>query len=66
MSQQRNTEIEKSIYNKLGKDDIAYFEKHGEMPAIKLTDEEMEYLKGGGLFATLSRIIRVFSGRPQL
>jgi hypothetical protein len=36
-----------SIANKLGKDGVNYFIEHGEIPPVKLTSKEMEFLKGG-------------------
>ena len=36
-----------SIANKLGVEGVNYFIKHGELPAVKLTEKEMEFLKGG-------------------
>ncbi len=48
------SEIEKikdGILKKLGRDGIAYMQKHGELPAIKLSRKELEFLKGGSFWA---------------
>ena len=40
-------EIAKSIINKLGKEGMEYLQKNGELPEIKLSPEEMNFIKGG-------------------
>ena len=44
----KNERLTKSIAKKLGKEGIEYLEKNGDLPAIKLSNEEMNYIKGGG------------------
>ncbi len=42
------------VLSKFSADDIKYAEKHGEFPAVKLTAQELEVLKGGiGLVSVL-------------
>jgi len=40
--------IIESIARKLSEEDIKYMQQHRELPAVKLTEEEMNFLKGGG------------------
>jgi hypothetical protein len=47
MSQEFNEKLTTSIIKKLGREGRDYVLKHGELPAIPLTNEEMEYVKGG-------------------
>ena len=37
----------KSITEKLGSEGVSYVKEHGELPIMKLTDDEMKFLKGG-------------------
>ncbi len=39
--------IAESIARKLGKEGIEYLEKNGDLPVIKLSPEEMEFVRGG-------------------
>lgn len=53
--------IAETIARKLGKDGLEYLEKNGELPAMKLTSEEMNFLKGGLTFekgSALDQIIK--------
>lgn len=52
-----NQKLIESIIKKLGKEGCESFVKTGELPAIKLTPEEMEFVKGG-LFKELYFIIK--------
>ena len=62
-----NDQIVESIAKKLGEEGIEYIETHGELPAVKLTNEEMSYIQGaGGPIDFIKRLIEMFSGRPQL
>lgn len=49
MSKVKEKKLIEIIKKKLGKDGIKYVKEHGEIPCIKLTEEEMKFLKGGGL-----------------
>jgi|JI102314A1RNA_FD_contig_31_6404283_length_1097_multi_3_in_0_out_0_2 hypothetical protein len=42
-----NKKIAESIFRKLGKEGMAHVEETGELPAVKLTSEEMNLLKAG-------------------
>lgn len=39
-----------SIIKKLGVEGLKYFKIHGELPAIVLSSEEMEFVRGAGLW----------------
>lgn len=41
--------IVENIIKKLGKEGVEYLMKHGEMPVLKLSAEEMNFIRGGGL-----------------
>lgn len=45
-----------TIFKKLGKEGAEHFVKTGELPAVKLTAQEMEFVKGG-LFRELYFLI---------
>lgn len=49
MSKVKEKKLIEIIKKKLGKDGLKYVQQHGEIPCIKLTEEEMKFLKGGGL-----------------
>lgn len=36
-----------SIVKKIGKEGVEYVKKHGELPSVKLTAEEMKLIKAG-------------------
>lgn len=42
------------ILKKLGRDGYEYYAKNKELPAVKLTSEELEFVKGGGLVKWLT------------
>jgi len=62
-----NLKLVDSIVKKLGKEGCEHFVKTGELPAIKLTNEEMEFIKGG-LFKELVALWNILTsgGRPML
>lgn len=39
-----------SIARKLGKDGLRYYFEKKELPAVKLSSEEMKFIQGGGLW----------------
>ena len=54
----KNDQIVESIVKKLGEEGIEYIETHGELPAVKLTNEEMSYIQGaGGLDKVIEEIL---------
>jgi hypothetical protein len=62
-----NKKIAESIIQKLGQEGIAHMKATGELPAIKLTNEEMSFLKAGmGPFKkeTYEDILAGAAGRP--
>ncbi len=42
-----NKKIAESIVKKLGEEGVAHLKATGELPAVKLTNEEMKLLSGG-------------------
>lgn len=42
-----NKKIAESIVQKLGQEGVAYLKATGELPAVKLTNKEMSFLKAG-------------------
>lgn len=60
MSANLNENLTQSIIQKLGKEGCEYVLKNGELPAVQLTNEEMEYIKGGFLsISNLKSLITV-------
>jgi|JI10StandDraft_1071094.scaffolds.fasta_scaffold6601541_1 hypothetical protein len=53
-------QIKESIVLKLGKEGVKYLEKNGELPAIKLTSEEMEFMKGGWTIPDFYEILKKY------
>lgn len=47
--------LEKTIA-KLGPDGVAWFRAHGELPEVRLSDEEMRFVKGGRFAALLKSL----------
>jgi len=47
MKKEKTERLVETIVKKLGKKGYDHLLKFGEMPAVKLTDEEMKYIKGG-------------------
>ena len=56
MSQELIRKLTQSVIQKLGKEGCEYVVKFGELPAIQLTDEEMGFIKGGGLHTIISTL----------
>lgn len=54
--------ILKSIATKLGEKGVAYLKKNNELPAVKLSAEEMKFLAGGGTKLLIS--IKFDCGMP--
>lgn len=48
MKKNETKKIVEALVKKLGKEGVEYLKKHGELPAIKLTAEEMKVINGGG------------------
>ncbi len=61
-----NDQLVQSIFKKLGKDECEQFVKPGEMPATKLSKEEMELVKGGISLEDLARIYKIYKEIQRL
>jgi len=55
-----SNQIAESIVKKLGKEGVAHLEKNGELPAIKLTDEEMQFMRGGWTISDFYEILKKY------
>lgn len=61
-----NEQLIQSIFKKLGKDECEHFVKTGEMPAVKLSQEEMELVKGGISLQDLANIYKLYKELQRL
>lgn len=64
-----NERLSQVIIQKLGKEGCEYLVQNGELPAIKLTKEELEYVKGGGILDYLLNAAQKYISslaRPQV
>lgn len=54
MNSSKSEKIIESISKKIGKEELSYYKIHGELPALKLSKEELQAINGAGLWKALT------------